>query len=209
MRDREGSREARSAERNTGVGDYQNGRARNLLHLLYSSATAAYSYASIPPLRSTDTPRRLARKPPGASPHDIIAMDYRDTRNATEASYCLRTSLTIRTKRWRELGDERVQRFISSFFFLKLTEWKRDRDTSRCTVFYRFWFTGATITRRVVVRQKVLPLKREIVTRSWYVINATSTSYTRHVWHSQKNKILRSSVQIFSVVLTRADAIII
>lgn len=117
MRDREGSREARSAERNTGVGDYQNGRARNLLHLLYSSATAAYSYASIPPLRSTDTPRRLARKPPGASPHDIIAMDYRDTCNATEASYCLRTSLTIRTKRWRELGDERVQRFISSFFF--------------------------------------------------------------------------------------------
>lgn len=141
MRDREGSREARSAERNTGVGDYQNGRARNLLHLLYSSTTAAYSYASIPPLRSTDTPRRLARKPPGAPPHDIIAMDYRDTRNATEASYCLRTSLTIRTKRWRELGDERVQRFISSFFlffFLKPTEWKRDRDTRRRTVFYRF-----------------------------------------------------------------------
>lgn len=45
-------------ERDRGVGDYQNGRARNLLSTSYSTATAAYSYDTIPPLRSTDTPPR-------------------------------------------------------------------------------------------------------------------------------------------------------
>lgn len=68
------------------MGDYQNGRARNLLHVLLLLRTSnhlhtasiflrRYSYAAIPPPRSS----RAARKPPGAMPPDIMVVDYRDS----------------------------------------------------------------------------------------------------------------------------------
>lgn len=74
--------------------------------------------------------RRLARKPPGALPHEIciIAMDYRDTRNVAEKFLTVcEPPLTIRTKRWRETDDVRVKRFtffLSFFFFIKSIKWK-------------------------------------------------------------------------------------
>ena len=76
--------------------------------------------------------RRLARKPPGALPHEIciIAMDYRDTRNVAEKFLTVcEPPLTIRTKRWRETDDVRVKRFtffppFFSSFFIKSIKWK-------------------------------------------------------------------------------------
>lgn len=85
--------------------------------------------------------RRLARKPPGALPHEIciIAMDYRDTRNVAEKFLTVcEPPLTIRTKRWRETDDVRVKRFtffLSFFFFHKVHQMeKQNRDvySSRC-----------------------------------------------------------------------------